>query len=445
MSAFHGEQTTADGVHILVRWEFVSAVARDAASYTVADVGGIARVGGSAPYTFSILTNDTGPVFGDVGAGGGGTGDVSGPGASTDNALARWNGTDGESLQDSGSSTPPCTLTDGGLLTVPGLLVGGVTTSTLKVTTGAGTLGDVLTADASGNATWVVPVSGPGSSTDDALVRWGDTTGKTLKDSGSSTPPCTLTDGGLLTVPGLAAGSVLALQVETGDLKVTGGMGTAGDVLTSSDAFGNVSWVVPVSGPGPGPGTSTDDALVRWNGTDGTSLQDSPSPCTLSDGGLLTVSGLAAGSVLALQVETGDLKVTTGAGTLGDVLTADASGNATWQTPTGGTSETVKVDFLYSDASPVTIATLNTGDVLLNLWMRYETDFDDPSASTNIDVGATNLVDVFDTDVTDVTNAWHFNPVYYESAGPTSLTLTITPGASATQGGGFVVVMIHRA
>jgi len=44
--------------------------------------------------------------------GGGGAGDVSGPGASTDDALARWNGVDGDTLQDS-----TVTLSDAGALT----------------------------------------------------------------------------------------------------------------------------------------------------------------------------------------------------------------------------------------------------------------------------------------------------------------------------------------
>ena len=74
MSGFHGEQTTADGLHILTRWEYTSSVARDAASYTAADEGGVARVGAAAPWDFYALTNASGPAWVQIGAGGGGGG-----------------------------------------------------------------------------------------------------------------------------------------------------------------------------------------------------------------------------------------------------------------------------------------------------------------------------------------------------------------------------------
>lgn len=51
---------------------------------------------------------------GDSGGSGGGSGDVNGPGSSTDNALVRWNGTTGTSIQNSGA-----TLDDNGLLSSP--------------------------------------------------------------------------------------------------------------------------------------------------------------------------------------------------------------------------------------------------------------------------------------------------------------------------------------
>ena len=74
MSGFHGEQTTADGLHIITRWEYVSTAARDSASYTAADEGGVARVGLAAPWTFYTLTDATGPTWVQLGAGGGGGG-----------------------------------------------------------------------------------------------------------------------------------------------------------------------------------------------------------------------------------------------------------------------------------------------------------------------------------------------------------------------------------
>lgn len=69
MSALHSEQTPTDGIHVVTKWEYANAAARDAASYSASDVGGIARVGASAPYDFYVLLNDTGPAWGKITAG----------------------------------------------------------------------------------------------------------------------------------------------------------------------------------------------------------------------------------------------------------------------------------------------------------------------------------------------------------------------------------------
>lgn len=73
MSAFHGDQTTAQGIHTLVAWEYATPAARDAAAYTAADTGKMARVGAGVPYTFFVLTDPTGPTWVELGSGGGGS------------------------------------------------------------------------------------------------------------------------------------------------------------------------------------------------------------------------------------------------------------------------------------------------------------------------------------------------------------------------------------
>jgi hypothetical protein len=121
MSAFHNQQTTADGVHILVRWEYTDVAAMYAAAYTAADDGGLARVGAAAPYNFYLLKDSA-----NAGGAGGwadvaqGTGDFSGPVASTTgNALAFADNT-GKLASDSGRvaanipSSLPVTFADGG-------------------------------------------------------------------------------------------------------------------------------------------------------------------------------------------------------------------------------------------------------------------------------------------------------------------------------------------
>ena len=63
----HGNQETSQGIHVVSKWEYASTGARDAVTYVATDVGGIARVGGAAPYTFYILNDHTGPTWGSVG------------------------------------------------------------------------------------------------------------------------------------------------------------------------------------------------------------------------------------------------------------------------------------------------------------------------------------------------------------------------------------------
>lgn len=63
MSAFHGEQTSAQGIHTLTAWEHVDIAARNAGTYAAGDVGKVSRVGtGGGPFTFYILKDAVGPI-----------------------------------------------------------------------------------------------------------------------------------------------------------------------------------------------------------------------------------------------------------------------------------------------------------------------------------------------------------------------------------------------
>tara|TARA_B100000686_G_C16796272_1_gene982590 strand:+ start:458 stop:2053 length:1596 start_codon:yes stop_codon:yes gene_type:complete len=77
---------------------------------------------------------------GDKGADGAGSGDISGPGSSTDDAVIRWNGTSGQSAQDSA-----VTINDSGEITAAGLSL----TTDLPIShggTGSSTAADARTA-----------------------------------------------------------------------------------------------------------------------------------------------------------------------------------------------------------------------------------------------------------------------------------------------------------
>lgn len=132
-------------------------------------------------------------------------------------------------------------------------------------------------------------------------------------------------------------------------------------------------------------------------------------------------------------------------GVANQVLQTDGVGAVTWETPVASHTESLKQDFLHSDATPVVITSLNAGDVVLGIWMKYTAGWN-ASARTSIGVvsPATVLVDLTDTDPTDSTNSWKFDPVYLHSGAASNLQLVLQP-AGSTAGGGFLVVLIHRA
>lgn len=178
------------------------------------------------------------------GSGGGGSGDVAGPSSSTDNAIARYDGTTGKLIQNSG-----ITIADGATGTLAGSNSGDVTlgasvTDVLAVTgqsisgvdqgadrivfwdesankltaltagSGLSISGTTITATATGD------VVGPASSTDNALVRFDSTTGKLIQNG-----QITESDTG-----DLAAINSLAF-----DTTPTGAIATQGEVMWNAD------------------------------------------------------------------------------------------------------------------------------------------------------------------------------------------------------------------
>lgn len=112
---------------------------------------------------------------------------VSGPGSSTNNAIALWNGTTGTVLQNS-----TVTIVAGAMFGATIVdSTNNVAANSLK-TTGAvvnvsssapPTTGQTLIATSATTATWQTPVSGPGSSTSTAIALWSGTSGTVLQNS----------------------------------------------------------------------------------------------------------------------------------------------------------------------------------------------------------------------------------------------------------------------
>lgn len=155
---------------------------------------------------------------------------------------------------------------------------------------------------------------GPGSATDDALVRFDGATGKLAQNSNAI-----LTDAGDLSLVGelqaadvAVSGTVFVPEGRLLPLTVQEADGSPLNSVTHSLIFPNASVissgntvqvVFPTADSGLifGPGSSTDNALVRWDGTAGVSIQNSNA--ILTDAGDLTLAGdVTAERVLQPQI-----------------------------------------------------------------------------------------------------------------------------------------------
>lgn len=249
-----------------------------------------------------------------------GAGFVASAGASTDNNLVRWDGASGDVIQNS-----VVNLTDGGNLSgVVDLTATGMVELSGNVYPGVtGTNGQVLTTNGAGTLSWATnaggDASGPASSTDDALARFDGTTGKIIQSSAGI-----LNDlGDLSGIRNLAATGTAILSGNTYPT-VTG---TTGQFLSTNGA-GTLSWASNANGDVVGPVSSTDNAIARFDGTTGKTLQNSA--VTVSDtGNVAGVVNLTATGTVALSGNT--LPTTTG--TNGQNLTTNGAGTTSWSTP----------------------------------------------------------------------------------------------------------------
>ena len=193
------------------------------------------------------------------------------------------------------------------------------------------------------------------------------------------------------------------------------------------------------SGDVTGPGSSTDTAIVRFNGTNGKVIENSLA--LLSDVGNL---GVPADGYY--NFDTGTLG-TSGYGFRdnGGTVEFKNSGGAWSAIPSSVTSgaNTFKVSFTFSSGSPVTIAALAAGDVVMITNCTITTPFDSNSATLSIGVTGTPeaVLSASDVSPTVQSNFQTLSP--YTATASTNLILTITPSGS-TAGVGTITCLVHK-
>ena len=112
------------------------------------------------------------------------------------------------------------------------------------------------------------------------------------------------------------------------------------------------------------------------------------------------------------------------------------------QGPAGGAA--IEVAFSYGDATPVAAATALTGKLVYGVQIHIRVPFNGTGAALTVgDVGDTDrLMAAADNDPTAI-GGYTTTPAYAYGS-DTGITLSITPGAGASQGAGILVLYIQQ-
>ena len=209
------------------------------------------------------------PITFAAAAGTGTDGNVSGNGASTDNAIVRWNGITGTSIQNSGIIISDLNSITGIIdVGMSGDVRDGNGNELINFTSVASAVNEIAITNAATGTNPIVGVSGGDTNISIQYLTKG--TGVHIFDNPSSAAEIRLLDNVGTDYFGIRPAATTTSYTIT----MPGSQGGANTFL-QNDGTGVLSWMANASGDVNGPGSSTDNAIVRWDGTSGTVIKNS--------------------------------------------------------------------------------------------------------------------------------------------------------------------------
>ena len=236
-------------------------------------------------------------------------------------------------------------------------------TGTAYAFTAAGTAGQVLTSNGAGVPTWTTnaggDVTGPASSTDNAIARFDGTTGKliqnsvtTIDDTGAATGFTTFAASTSVTTPIVQASNSAGLSLKNASGTTQMSVGAGGGDNMSINVSTNLNGTNAQIDISP---TGTGHVHIKPSGTN--SIEVAPTNVGTIDNMTIGATTPKNGSFVDLSV-TGTTSFDGAQGTSGQVLTSAGTGNTpTWTTPTTGTVTSVSVVSANGLAGTVATAT----------------------------------------------------------------------------------------